>query len=77
MLELDGQGGLARGGESGQPDCETLLVAQLGALAAGQGAGVEGDVAVFRGLVLGYIGIGLVFTYVDILEGLWDEEKGS
>lgn len=53
VLELDGEGGLAGGGESGQPDCETLLVAQLGALAAGQGAGVEGDVAVFLRLVLG------------------------
>ena len=53
VLELDGEGGLAGGGESGQPDCETLLVAQLGALAAGQGAGVEGDVAVFFWLVLG------------------------
>lgn len=45
VLELDGNGGLAGGGETGQPDGETLLLAQIGALGASEAAGVEGDVA--------------------------------
>lgn len=44
MLELDGDGGLSGGGETGQPDCEAALVAQAAALCAGEGGGVVGDV---------------------------------
>lgn len=45
VLEFNGQCGLARGGETRQPDCETALGAQVAALGAGEGAGVVGDVA--------------------------------
>jgi hypothetical protein len=70
VLQFHGYGGLAGGGQAGQPDCEALLVAQFGALLAGEGAGVEGDVAVV-GLVWcrGGMGVGLG-SYVDILEEL-------
>jgi hypothetical protein len=44
VLEFDGDGGFAGGGEAGQPDCETALVAQVAALRAGEGRGVECDV---------------------------------
>ena len=45
VLELDGNGGLARGGETGEPNRETALVADFATFAARQGAGVEGDVS--------------------------------
>lgn len=45
VLQLDGDGGLARGGEAGEPDGEAALVAQGAALVAGEGAGVVGDVS--------------------------------
>jgi hypothetical protein len=45
VLQLDGDGGLAGGGKTGQPDRQTLLIAQGAALGLGQGGGVEGDVA--------------------------------
>lgn len=45
LLQGGGDGGLARGGEARQPDCEAALGAQLVALAAGEG-GMPGDVAV-------------------------------
>lgn len=45
LLELDGESGLSGGAEAGKPDCETLLVAEGGALGAGDARGVEGDVA--------------------------------
>lgn len=45
LLELDGESGLSGGTEAGQPDCETLLVAEGAALGAGDARGVEGDVA--------------------------------
>lgn len=44
LLESGGDGGLSRGGEAGEPDCEAALGAELVALAAGEG-GVPGDVA--------------------------------
>lgn len=34
-LEFDGDGGFARGGEAGEPDCEAALIAQGAALRAG------------------------------------------
>ena len=45
VLQFHSDGRLARGGEAGQPDGETLLLAQLGALGTGEAAGVKGDVA--------------------------------
>lgn len=45
LLERGGHGGLAGGGEAGQPDCEAALAAQLVALAAREGR-MPGDVAV-------------------------------
>lgn len=47
LLQGGGDGGLARGGEARQPDCEAALAAQLVALAAGEG-GMPGDVTVER-----------------------------
>ena len=44
LLEGGGDGGLARGGQAGEPDGETLLLAGLVALLAREG-GVPGDVA--------------------------------
>jgi hypothetical protein len=49
LLQGRGNGGLARGGEARQPDCEAALGAQLVALAAGEG-GMPGDVAVDSGV---------------------------
>lgn len=46
VLEFHGDGGFARGGEAGQPDGQAVLVAELGALVAGHGGGVVGNVAV-------------------------------
>lgn len=46
VLQLHGEGGLARGRQAGEPDCEPALVAQRTALGAGQAGGVEGDVAI-------------------------------
>jgi hypothetical protein len=45
VLQLDGQRRLAGGGQARQPDGQSALVAQSAALVAGQGGGVEGDVA--------------------------------
>lgn len=52
VLEFDGDGGFARRGEAGKPDCEAALVAQGAALLAGQGAGVVGDVSGLSVLLL-------------------------
>ncbi|KAE8325541.1 hypothetical protein BDV39DRAFT_194337 [Aspergillus sergii] len=43
VLELNGNGRLARGGETGEPDCETALVAEFAAFAARHSASVEGN----------------------------------
>lgn len=56
-LEFDGNGGLARGGETGQPDRQTLLVAQGAALGLGQGGGVEGDVAAAGLVIASFLGL--------------------
>jgi hypothetical protein len=48
VLELDGDGGFARGREAGEPDCEAALAAQTGAFGAGEGCGVVGYVAGLR-----------------------------
>ena len=50
LLEGGGDGGLARGGEAGEPEGEAALAAELVALAAGEGR-VPGDIAVKRGSV--------------------------
>ena len=47
MLEFDGDGRFARGGEAREPDGEAALVAEGAALGAGEGAGVVGDVSNF------------------------------
>lgn len=47
LLEGGGDGGLAGGGEAGEPEGEALLLAVLAALLASE-AGVPGDVAVVR-----------------------------
>jgi hypothetical protein len=44
LLQGGGNGGLARGGEAGEPEGEALLLAELVALPVGEG-GVPGDVA--------------------------------
>ena len=46
LLERDGDGGFAGGGEAGQPYCEALLAAEGGADGRCEGARVESDVAV-------------------------------
>jgi hypothetical protein len=46
VLQFHGDGGFARGGEPGEPDCEAALVAEGAALGAGDGAGVVGDVSI-------------------------------
>jgi hypothetical protein len=46
LLKGNGNGGLSRGRETGEPDGSTLLLAKIGALLTGE-AGVPGDVAVF------------------------------
>lgn len=46
LLELDGDGGFARGGEARQPDGQAVLLAEGEALGARKGGGVVGDVAV-------------------------------
>jgi hypothetical protein len=51
LLERGGDGGLARGGQAGQPDGEAALLAELIALAAGERR-VPGDVAVQPSVVL-------------------------
>ena len=45
LLESNGDGGLARGRETGEPDGGTLLLAEVGALLTGE-TGVPCDVAV-------------------------------
>lgn len=50
VFKLDGNGRFARGGETGEPNCEAALVAEFAAFAARQGAGVECDVS-FDGYV--------------------------
>lgn len=47
LLEGGGDGGLAGGGEAGEPEGEALLLAVLATLLASE-AGVPGDVAVVR-----------------------------
>jgi hypothetical protein len=44
LLESNGNGRLSRGGETGEPDGGTLLLAKIGALLTGE-TGVPGDVA--------------------------------
>lgn len=51
LLEGSGDGGLARGGQAGQPDGQAALLAELIALAAGERR-VPGDVAVQPSVVL-------------------------
>lgn len=45
LLKGNGNGGLSRGGETGEPDGGTLLLAKIGALLTGE-TGVPGDVAI-------------------------------
>jgi len=45
LLEGDGDGGFAAGGEAREPDCEALLAAEGGADGGGYRGGVVGDVA--------------------------------
>jgi hypothetical protein len=49
VLQLNGDGRLAGGGEAGQPNCEAFLFAELVALIA-RDAGVVGDVSINGGL---------------------------
>lgn len=44
VFQFDRDGRLARGGQAGQPDRETLLFAESGALATCEGSGVIGNV---------------------------------
>lgn len=59
LLKGNGNGGLSRGGETGEPDGGTLLLAKIGALLAGE-TGVPGDVA-----------IAIVRICVGFVEGRW------
>jgi hypothetical protein len=59
LLKGNGNGGLSRRGETGEPDSGTLLLAKIGALLAGE-TGVPGDVA-----------IAIVRICVGLAEGRW------
>jgi hypothetical protein len=59
LLKGNGNGGLSRGGETGEPDGGTLLLAKIGALLTGE-TGVPGDVA-----------IAIVRICVGLAEGRW------
>jgi hypothetical protein len=59
LLKGNGNGGLSRGGETGEPDGGTLLLAKIGALLASE-TGVPGDVAIV-----------IVRICVGFVEGRW------
>ena len=73
VLEFDGDGGLSGGGETSEPDCETLLVAEGGALRVGEAGGVVGDVA---GLLVSWDGFGGEGKGME-LRGEWWIESGQ
>lgn len=47
LFERDGDGGFARGGQTREPEGETLLMAEDGSLRVGKGRGVPGNVSVY------------------------------
>lgn len=49
LLEGGGDGGFSGGGEAGEPDCQTRLGAEGGALGVGEGVGVPGYVSARKG----------------------------
>jgi hypothetical protein len=67
VLEFDGDGGFAGGGEAGEPDCEALLAAELVALCAGDLGWVVGDVS---GRVVLVSCLVLLCSYINSFFGL-------
>jgi hypothetical protein len=65
LLKGNGNGGLSRGGETGEPDGGTLLLAKIGALLTGE-TGVPGDVAAAN-----------VRICVGLAEGRWRGRRGE
>ena len=73
MFEGYCDGGFSRGGESGEPDCQTVLVTESGADRGCQGCWMIGDVSVEGWLV----GLGLGIPDWGIGRSTWIRSRGN